>query len=119
MYRRSVKLEELLVEIAGVEIVDHLLVLFTSCRNIKKFALRSWRMDVADWSRCLRTILPIFSELEKLTIDKRNYDNEDINELFDVIFSNCPNLRKLGVRRKYKRDAENYFRSSNLIIFKC
>jgi hypothetical protein len=118
MNRRVVNLEELDVEIAGVETVDHLIGLFVNYRNIKKFTLRAWRTDYDDdLSRIVRTILPLFSELEELTIDTRNYENEDLNGAFDVISSCCPNLRKLGVGHRYVEHAENYFRKSNLIIF--
>jgi hypothetical protein len=117
MNRRVVNLEELDVEIAGME-TDHLIGLFTNFRNIKKFILRTWVMDEADLSRIFRTILPIFSELEELTIDTHSYDdNQDLNEMFDVISSSCPNLRKLRVGHRYVEDAENYFYNSNIIIF--
>jgi hypothetical protein len=119
MNRRFVNLEALSLRFFNVETVDHLIGLFTIYRNIKKLAIYSYLMHVTGWSRSLRTILPIFSELEELRIyehhlGRRGY--EDMNEMFDVISNSCPNLRKLGVPRIFKGDAENYFRISNLII---
>jgi hypothetical protein len=119
MNRRVVKLEELDVVIDEMGTVDYLVGLFTSCRNIKKFTLGMWRMDDADFTRTLRTVLPIFSELEELVFGELNRRNECINEIFDVISSSCPNLRKLGVPNLHMENAENFFRNSNLIIFQC
>jgi hypothetical protein len=120
MNRRFVDLKELRVGIDEVNTVDHLIGFFTSCKNIKKFTLNSGQMRVAGWSLSLRTVLPIFSELEELTIETCSYNNNLVlNEVFGVISSSCPNLRRLGVRPFYKEDAENYFRNSNLIIFGC
>jgi hypothetical protein len=119
MNRRIVKLEELDVSIDFSNTFDQLIGLFTSCRNIKKFTLNTCQMDVPDWSRSLQTILPMFSELEELSIVTRSYPKMDLNEVFDVISSSCPNLQKLGVRFDYLEDAENYFHNSNLIIFDC
>jgi hypothetical protein len=119
MDRRIVNLEELDVDIQEVDTVDHLIGIFTSCRNIKKFTLRTYPMGDADLSRIFRTILPIFSELEELDIDDRNYHAYyvNLNEMFDVIFSSCPNLRELRVPKFYIEEAENYFHNSNIIIF--
>jgi hypothetical protein len=115
MSRRVVNLEELDVDIEKVDTADHLIGLFTSCRNIKKFTLRTWRMDDVDLTRIFRAILPLFSDLEELTID--NDVDEDLTEVFDVISSSCPNLRKLGVPDYNIEDAENYFQNRNVIIF--
>jgi hypothetical protein len=120
MDRRILNLEELDVDIEVVDTADHLIGLFTSCRNIKKFTLRTWRMDDADLTRIFRPILPIFTQLEELVIDEHNYDdNQDLNEMFDVISSSCPNLRELRVPDFYIEDAENYFFNSNIKIFEC
>jgi hypothetical protein len=120
MNRRVVNLEELYVNIAKVDTADHLIGFFTSCKNIKKFTLGTWPMDDTDLLRIFRTILPIFNQLEELVtqLDEHNYDdNQDLNEMFDVISSSCPNLRKLGVPNLLMENAKNYFHNSNIIIF--
>jgi hypothetical protein len=114
MDRRILNLEELEVLIDGMDSVDHLLGFFTSCRNIRKFTLRTWQVNDADSSRNLRTILPIFFQLEELSISKCCF--EYLNEVFGAIFSSCPNLRKLEVGNIFVEDAENYFHNSNIII---
>jgi hypothetical protein len=120
MGHRIVNLEELDVSWDEVDTVDHLIGIFMSCRNIRKFTLRKYSMDDVDLTRTFRTILPIFTQLEKLVIVEYNYDdNQDLSEVFDVISSSCPNLRILGVRDVYLKDAANYFQNSNVIIFKC
>jgi hypothetical protein len=120
MGHRVVNLEELCVKIEEANIVDHLIGLFTRCRNIKKFTLSTWIMDVTAVSRSLRSILPIFSELEELAIEQNSYhSNEDFNEVFDVIVSNCSSLRKLVVSKVHKQAAVNYFRNSNIKVFGC
>jgi hypothetical protein len=120
MGHRIVNLEELDVDIEEVDTVDPLIGLFTSCRNIKKFTAFTLRTDDADLTRNFQLILPIFTQLEVLTIDEENYDdNQYLNEVFDVISSSCPNLRELRVPNFYIEEAENYFHNSNIIIFEC
>jgi hypothetical protein len=115
MNRRIVKLEELDVSIDEVDTVDLLLGLFTSCRNIKKFTLYNYDQNTHEFPQTVRLILSIFTQLEELSIIT-SCSLEGLNEVFDAISSNCPNLQILGVRRSHVSTVENYFRNRDLMI---
>jgi hypothetical protein len=110
-----VVLEELDVEIDRVETVDHLMGFFTSCANIKKFALYNNHQKTPEFPKNVRLILSILTQLEELSIIT-SCSLEELNEVFDAISSYYPSLRKLGVRRSHVSNAENYFRNRDLMI---
>jgi hypothetical protein len=120
MKNRAVVLDELIIHGAdsnedSLDNVDLLIGFFNTCRDITKFKISVSKEDHSPLAENLRKFLPIFSNLQELTIIPGGDDTRS-NDVFDAITDCCLNLRKLILPCTLANEAEAYYRGSNVLV---